>query len=88
MGIKAVLQMDMSCLGILAADRRRPDSVVSPLRANVEEAVATPHFRVGKLSVLVRDHHAAPKTEGFLQPIHRGPGVRIEKPGDYGGASE
>ena len=88
MGIKAVLQLDMNCLGILAADRRRPDSVVSPLRANEEEAVATPHFRVGKLSVVVLDHHAASKAEGFLRPIQRGPGVRIEKGGDYGGASE
>jgi hypothetical protein len=43
---------------------------------------------MGELSVLVRDHHAAVKTECLLQPVKRGPGFPIEHGGDYAGATE
>src|SRR5215813_9884463 len=79
--VDPVLELDVNRLRVLAANHRRAGDRVAPLRADIDHAVAEPHFRMTEIAVFVGDDQAALETERLRQPLERRPGIPVVEAG-------
>src|SRR5580693_2802553 len=87
MRIDVLLDAHVNPLGVGAPHRGRAARPVGELTADHDYAVAVTHFGMHDVVAGIDQHLAGIKTEGALQPRHRGAIVLVDDRGDESGAA-